>query len=64
MRDGGLREVDALFDVAGAHSDFFAQGAGVLRLECLQDFAASWVGDGVKKTLEALILGGHGLEIE
>jgi hypothetical protein len=30
----------------------------------LQDFAARGVGDGVKKTLEGLILGGHGLEIE
>ena len=64
MRNRRLREVDAVFNVAGAHPDLFPQGAGVPDFESLQDFAAGGVGDGMKKTLESLILGGHGLEIE
>jgi hypothetical protein len=56
--------VDALFNVAGAHADFFSERAGIPDFERLQDFAARGVGDSMEKSLEALILGGHGLEIE
>ena len=64
MRNRRLREVDAFFNVARAHANLLAQGAGVPDFESLQDFAPGGVGDGMKKTLESLILGGHGLEIE
>lgn len=64
MRDGRLREVDALFNVAGAHADLFPEGAGIPDFERLQDFATRGIGDGMEQALESLILGGHGLEIE
>lgn len=64
MRDGGLRKVDALFNVAGTQANFFSKGAGILDFERLQDFAAGRVGDSMKHALEGLILGGHRLEIK
>jgi hypothetical protein len=64
MRDGGLGKVDTLLDVAGTKPAFFAEGACIPDLQRLQDFTASGICDCVQETLEALVLGGHGLGIE
>lgn len=57
MRDRGLGEMDALFDVGCAESDILilADGAATPLLECLQDAAARGVGDGLQGSIENLI---------
>jgi hypothetical protein len=61
VRDGGLGEVDAFLDVAGAKSDFLADRAGTANLQDLKDATAGGIGDGVEKAGEGLVLAGHGV---
>jgi hypothetical protein len=48
VRDGGLRQVDAVFDIACAKTGILADGTGTADFENLQDAAARRVGDSVQ----------------
>jgi hypothetical protein len=64
MRDGGLGEVDAFFNVAGAKAIFSdwkgAWGTGATLFESAQDAAARGVGDGMEGVIKGRGCGGHG----
>lgn len=64
MRDGGLREVDAVFDIACAKTDVLADRTGTANFENLQDAAAGRVGDRKQQTIESLVLGTHAVGID
>jgi len=49
MGNGGLRELHALFDIAGAEARFLIERASAFFLERLQNTAARGIGDGVQK---------------
>ena len=61
VRNRGLRQMNAFFDIAGAEPDFFSDGAGAPNLQYLQDPAPGRVGDGVQETRKGLVLTGHEL---
>jgi len=48
MRNGGLRKVDARFDIASAEADVFINRTGSAFLKRLQDFPPGRVGDGMQ----------------
>jgi len=52
VRDGGLRQFHALLDIGGAEAGFLMNRASALFPESEQDAAASWIGNGVEKTIE------------
>ena len=48
MRNGGLRKMNASFDIGGTKADVLVNRAGSAFLECLQDFPPGGVGDGMQ----------------
>ncbi len=54
MGDGGLGELDALFDVSGTESGLFVEGASTFFFERVENAAARGVGDGVEEAVEAV----------
>jgi hypothetical protein len=64
VRDGGLREVNAALDIAGAKAGILADRTGATNFQNLQDTATGGIGDGVQQTAKGLVLGGHAVEID
>ena len=52
MRNGRLRQLNALLDIGGTEPGSLTEGASAFFLECPQNSAASRVGDGVQETIE------------
>lgn len=52
MGDGGLRQVDALLDIAGAKPNFFSNRACALFLQNVQNAAASGIGNRMQHAVE------------
>ena len=63
MRNGGLRELDALLDVARAEArPHLSFGFRCALLERLQDTAARRIGNGVKGSVQQWLGGRHTLD--
>jgi hypothetical protein len=52
MRNGRLRQLHPLLDIAGAKAGFLIERASAFFLERLQNPAARGVGNGVQKAIE------------
>ncbi len=52
MRNGGLRQFDALLDIAGAESGLLVERASAFFLERAQNATTRGVGNGVEKAVE------------
>ena len=64
VRDGRLRQVNAVFDIACAKTDVLTDRTGAANFENLQDAAAGRVGNSMQQTIEDLVLCGHAVEID
>src|SRR5271166_4600784 len=68
MRDRGLRQAHALFDISGTQARTAVRlprwlGVGLAITQSLQDFSARRIGNGVKRAVERCIGGHDGLGI-